>query len=181
MRRGWGGRLEPVPIDDDLSGPSLYLPEEVVADVERLLRTYHEEEEHEGVVYLGGLEVDGSAVALIALSPAAETTNGSFRTHLEANTAVVGTLGKFGLTLIGQVHSHPGEWVDHSDGDDQGALVRFRGYWSLVAPGYARDGMRPLVRCGVHLFTERRFRRLTEGAVTARVRVIPTSVDLRSG
>ena len=179
MKRGWGGRLRPVSIDSDIDGPTLYLPESLVAEVNRLLRTYGGEEDHEGVVYLGGAEVADGAVALVALSPDAETTGGSFQTDLESNTAVVRALGELGLELVGQIHSHPGDWVDHSDGDDQGALVRFQGYWSLVVPAFARGGMRPLTGCGVHLYTGGRFRRLTEAAVRARVHILPQSVDLR--
>jgi len=179
MRRGRGDRVAPIPVDDDPGGAVLYLPEPVVAETERLLRTYGGGEAHEGIVYLGGVEVADRAVALAALSPAAETTWGSFRTELAANTAVVQALDRLRLVLVGQIHSHPGTWVDHSDGDDEGALVRFEGYWSLVVPVFAREGMRPLERCGVHRFQRGRFARLTVAAVGARVHVVPPSVDLR--
>lgn len=179
MKPGRGGRTAPVPTDADIAGPVLHLPESVVAETERLLRTYGGTENHEGVVYLGGTEIQGGAVGLVALSPIAETTRGSFQTNLESNATVVQALGELKLSLVGQVHSHPGEWVDHSEGDDEGALVRFQGYWSLVVPSFARDGMRPIVACGVHVFRDGRFWRLTEAAVDARVRIVPASLDLR--
>ena len=42
-----------------------------------------------------------------------------------------------------------------------GALVKFAGYWSLVVPHFCGEGLRPLTRCGVHLFYQGRFARLT--------------------
>lgn len=179
MKTRRGGRARPVTIDDRVMGPSLYLSESVVLEIERLLPTYGAGEEHEGIVYVGGLEVFDGAVALVALSPTAATTWGSFRTDIDANTAVVSALGNLGTSLVAQVHSHPSEWVDHSDGDDEGALVRFPGYWSLVVPSFARGGMRPLEVCGVHLYEEGKFARLTTKAVQARVRLVPASMDLR--
>jgi hypothetical protein len=181
MKPSWGETLRTVPTDGATVGPHLYLPESVVGETERLLKTYGGDDDHEGVVYLGGVEVAGGAVALVALSPIAETTRGSFQTDLDANTAVVRALGKYELSLVGQVHSHPGEWVDHSEGDDAGALVRFEGYWSFVVPAFAHRGMRPLTRCGVHIFRKGRFRRLNNPAIGARVHLVPSSADLRQG
>ncbi|MEQ8719628.1 MAG: hypothetical protein RLO52_22060 [Sandaracinaceae bacterium] len=174
-----GGREAPVPIDSDLCGPTLHLSQAAVLETERLLRTYGGGDEHEGIVFLGGLETAHGAVGMTALSPRAVTTYGSFSTDTEANTDVVIELARAGLTLVGQVHSHPGRWVDHSDGDDEGALVRFEGYWSLVVPEFAREGMRPLGRCGVHVFRGGEFRRLTPEAVGARLQLVPAAIDLR--
>jgi hypothetical protein len=169
------------PIDDALAGCSLTIPASVIGETERLLRTYGTEgEAHEGVVYLAGREHGGESVALCALSPVAVTSPGSFQTHSDANARVVQILGDLSLTLIGQVHSHPGLWVGHSVGDDEGALVRFAGYWSLIVPFFARDGMLPIDRCGVHLYQRGHFSQLSTSAVHHRIRVVPTSVDLRA-
>lgn len=174
-----GGRLTPIPMDASVIGRRLVLPEAIVPEIAKLLRSYGDRDAHEGVVYLGGVETAEQSVALVAIAPVAITTRGSFQTDLAANTAVVSTLATQGVTLIGQVHSHPGDWVDHSDGDDTGALVRFEGYWSLVVPAFARRGLLPLTPCGIHLYDQGRFARLTDAAVAARVRVIPQAVDLR--
>lgn len=177
--KGGGGRECSIAIDDRANGRALVLTEPVVAAIEQQLPTYGGAADHEGVVYLGGLETHESSIALVAISPVAASTWGSFRTDLTANADVVNALSELGLVLVGQVHSHPGDWVDHSDGDDDGALVRFEGYWSLVVPSFAREGMRPLSKCGIHLFTNRAFRRLSAAAVRARVNIVPTCVDLR--
>jgi hypothetical protein len=150
-----------------------------VLEADKLLRSYGGGEPHEGVVYLAGVETPEQSVALLAIAPTATTTWGSFQTDLDANAAVVSTLAGHGLTLIGQLHSHPGDWVDHSEGDDEGALVRFQGYWSLVVPAFARRGILPLTQTGIHIYDQGRFARLTDAAVAARVRLIPQTVDLR--
>lgn len=173
------GRLLPILIDGRLGGPRLWIPEPVLSETERLLRSYGGTEDHEGIVYWGGVETPGGAVALTALSPTAATTWGSFQTEASANADVVLTLARHELSLVAQVHSHPGDWVGHSDGDDAGALVRFQGFWSLVVPQYARAGMLPLQSVGIHLFEDGAFRRLGWEAVAARVRVLPAMVDLR--
>lgn len=177
---GLGGRLCPVPVDSAVSGPQLFISDCVVAELDRLLPSYGDGDDHEGILYLGGLELPGvGAIVAVALAPEAKTSRGSFATDLMANTAVVTALGDLGLVLVGQIHSHPGEWVDHSDGDDDGALVRFEGYWSIVVPSFAARGVRPLSQCGVHVFTRGTFRRLTVEAVNKRVRVLPAALDLR--
>src|SRR5207249_2957147 len=170
-----------VSIDDDISGLSLVMGDVLIRETERLLRTYGTDKEpHEGIVYLAGRELQGESVALCALSPSAMTSFGSFETNSDANAAVIRVLADLGLTLVGQVHSHPGEWVDHSLGDDAGAMVRFKGYWSLIVPWFARKGMLPLSRCGVHVYQDGQFSRLSAAAVRSRIRVIPASIDLRA-
>ena len=175
----YGGRLTPIPLDRSVIGRRLLLPETLVREVDKLLRSYGDGEPHEGVVYLAGVETPEQSVALLAIAPTASTTWGSFRTDLNANAAVVSTLATHGLSLIGQVHSHPGEWVDHSESDDEGTLVRFQGYWSLVVPVFARRGILPLTQTGIHIYDQGRFARLADAAVSARVRMIPKAADLR--
>ncbi len=174
------GPRKPAFIDHTCYGPTLFFPESILPVIERLLCSYGGGEEHEGIVYLGGVETPRGSVALVAIGPQATTTWGSFETHVDANMAVVSTLASLGITLVGQVHSHPGQWVDHSDGDDEGALVRFSGYWSIVVPQFARQGLLPLTRCGIHIYQDGQFRRLSDAAVEARIRVIPCAADLRA-
>lgn len=172
-------RFRRVPQDDQCTGPRLIIIEAVLQRLPQVLASYGRDEEHEGVAYLGGMKCGEASVVLTAIAPEAQTTPGSFVTDVEANTAVVRALGKLGLILVGQAHSHPGDWVDHSEGDDKGALVRFEGYWSVVVPEYARQASLPLDKCGLHCYKQGRFWRLTEKAMAARVKAIPFSVDLR--
>ena len=88
-------------------------------------------------------------------------------------------LASAGLEMLGQVHSHPGKLVGHSDGDNRGALMPYDGFLSIVVPHHARRGMRPLTTCGVHLFERSHFRRLPDLEIDALFRVVDDLADLR--
>lgn len=166
-------------VDDRHDGPSLWIPEAVAIATEELLRSYGGAEDHEGIVYWAGVTADCRAIVLTAASPTANTSRGSFATGVRANTDLVIELDRRGLHLVAQAHSHPGPDVCHSRGDDSGALVKYDGFWSLVVPNYAKQGLRDMRAVGVHLFQGHGFRRLSAASVAARVRVFPTAVDLR--
>ena len=135
---------------------------------------------HEGVAYWAGRRITEGCLLTTCIAPAAITSRGSFETSARANARVIAYLGTVGLELIAQVHSHPGDFVGHSDGDDRRALMPYEGFLSIVVPNYGRDGMRPFTKCGVHLFESSRFRRLTVDDVERRFRVVDSFVDLRS-
>jgi hypothetical protein len=134
---------------------------------------------HEGVVYWAGLRVPGRQIVTTCVAPAAKTTYGSFDTSSAANARVVMYLAGAGLELLGQVHSHPGNLVDHSMGDDERAFMPYEGFLSVVVPDYARQGMLPLRKCGVHVFERGEFRRLTDSEVEAKLQAVPAFEDLR--
>lgn len=64
-----------------------------------------------------------------------------------------------GVYLVGQIHSHPGAWVDLSDADKLYG-IQARGYLSVVAPHFARDPLTRPDACGFHVFDGRCWRRL---------------------
>jgi len=137
-------------------------------------------ESHEGVVYWAGRRMGHECFITTFIAPTAHTTYGSFDTTSAANAKVIMYLAKSGLELIGQVHSHPGPYVDHSDGDDERALMPYEGFYSVVVPTYASQGMRPLTTCGVHVFENSRFRRLSNAEILARFHIIDEFADLRT-
>lgn len=137
-------------------------------------------EAHEGIAYWAGHRVGLETFVTTCIAPDATTTWGSFDTSARTNASVVMYLASAGLELIGQVHSHPGNRVDHSKGDDERALMPFDGFLSLVVPHYARRGMRPLAMCGIHVFEKSQFRRLGQPEVEATFRVVDDFADLRS-
>lgn len=136
-------------------------------------------ESHEGIVYWAGRRIGNECFITTLMAPAAQTTYGSFNTSSAANAKVIMYLAKSGLELIGQVHSHPGPYVDHSDGDDERALMPYEGFYSVVVPIYASQGMRPLTICGVHVFENSRFRRLSNPEILARFHIVDEFADLR--
>ena len=84
---------------------------------------------------------------------------------------------------IAQVHSHPSDWVDHSEGDDLWASFKIEGLVSIVIPNYCKGGMLPLTNCGVHRYINGNFIRLSEKYITSHFRLVNNEkadfVDLR--
>lgn len=77
------------------------------------------------------------------------------------------------LTLVGQIHSHPGTFVDLSHADITYG-VSAPHYLSVVAPHYAQDPASDWEDCGVHVYEPKRgFRRLRAGEVVKRIRRLP--------
>ena len=56
------------------------------------------------------------------------------------------------LTAVAQIHTHPGSFVEHSQTDDEFALVPSAGFVSIVVPDFARGFERS--RCGIHVLEE---------------------------
>ena len=92
---------------------------------------------HEGVAYLFGRTDGSTTLAISAMRPEADTTRGSFHVDSRAMSHVVRAATNFGLQVVAQVHTHPGE-AYHSDGDIEGARIRYAGYASIVLPEYGR-------------------------------------------
>jgi proteasome lid subunit RPN8/RPN11 len=132
---------------------------------------------HEGVVYWAGRAQSQEWIVTTCIVPEAATTAGSFRTSAAGNARVVALLAAADLILLAQVHSHPGNLVDHSDGDDADALMPYENFLSVVVPQYGNTTLWPLDHCGVHRFEQGRFRRLTTREVTATFRLIPVRLD----
>jgi proteasome lid subunit RPN8/RPN11 len=171
-----GPQRKAVPLDRPIFWISTELLERT-ADVLRQSGTRGES--HEGVAYWAGRRIGMESFVTTCIAPAARTTYGSFDTSSETNAKVIMYLASAGLELLGQVHSHPGVSVGHSDGDDRRALMPYEGFLSIVVPHYASRGMSPLTICGVHVFEKSGFRRLATGEIEERFRIVEELADLR--
>jgi proteasome lid subunit RPN8/RPN11 len=91
---------------------------------------------HEGVCYLLGRIAEGRCTTIVeAVRPDAVTTPGSFHVDSLAMAAVVRLAARRQLQVVGQLHTHPGI-AYHSEGDERGVRIRYRGYVSIVLPDY---------------------------------------------
>lgn len=83
------------------------------------------------------------------------------------------------VSLIGQIHSHPGTFTDLSIPDRRyGISAPY--YLSVVAPHYAQDPATDWPQCGVHQFVPRvGFRRLTIEEVEHRIAVLTSTIAER--
>ena len=158
--------------------PVLFATETIFEDTARLLSSFAIDKESEGVVYWFGLELGKRAIVTTLVVPEADTTTGAVRTSAAANAEVIGAMTGTPLVLLGQAHSHPGEWVDHSIVDDRDTFAQFPGAISVVVPNYGRSGMQ-LAKCGVHRHLDGRYRRIRDTEVAEHLRVLPGMRDLR--
>lgn len=84
---------------------------------------------------------------------------------------VTDTAIEHGVYLVGQIHSHPGSWVDLSEADMRSG-IQAPGYLSVVAPHFARDPATTPGQCGFHVFDRGRWRRLPRWERPWRVAVV---------
>lgn len=79
--------------------------------------------------------------------------------------------GRRKLILLGQIHSHPGEFTDLSDVDRKYGIAT-PCFLSIVAPHYAQRSDTTWQECGVHVFEEGfGFRRMSQTEARTRVLV----------
>ena len=93
------------------------------------------ERRHEAVALLLGRWNGERAIALHAVRPQAHTTAGSFHIPAREMARVIALATRLDLQVVAQVHTHPVE-AFHSEGDEEGANIRYDGFFSLVLPDY---------------------------------------------
>ncbi len=152
---------------------SIQIQSSVAEETARFLRRSGK---RETVVYWAGLDCGERWVVTTALCPRQCITRGSFTVDAAANAKVVQDLNAHQLVMLGQVHSHPGEFVGHSEGDDEWTSFAFPGFISIVVPTYCRNGLLPLSQCGVHRY-EDHFRQLNAAEVSRLFSLTPVSLD----
>jgi hypothetical protein len=131
----------------------------------------------ERIIYWAGVKRDDVWMATTVIRPDAKLTRGSFDTTPDANAKVIQYVSAHGLAFLGQVHTHPSQWVDHSGGDDRDAFMPKENSISIVVPHYGRSGMRPLQTCGVHRYEGGRFRRLAAREIEESICLVPEFCD----
>jgi hypothetical protein len=144
----------------------------------RTLALYPSATPYEGLAYWAGRQRDATTYFVTAIVP---------RQHREpqrvvADEEAVGEAARaarwLGLGLLGQVHTHPGSDVRHSDGDDQLVLMPFEGMLSLVLPGYAVSPV-DINAVGVHQFQDGRWVWIRRDSASETIRIAPRLIDLR--
>jgi proteasome lid subunit RPN8/RPN11 len=109
---------------------------------------------HEGVAYLLG-QTDGNTTLVVsAVRPQSTSTPGSFHVSSVAMAEVVRLAVEYGLETVGQVHTHPG-LAYHSEGDEDGALIAYGGFVSMVLPNYG-SGLPSLKGAAVFMYEKER-------------------------
>ncbi len=152
-------RLRPLAV-----GPArgrLIVPELVVRETTASLRaTRGTGGRHEGIVFWAGLAHASGVLISLAIAPDSDHGPGHVRVPECGVLRASRTARGCGLALLAQVHSHPGDDVRHSDGDDDLVLMPFEGMFSLVIARYGTVPIEPGSSVGLHQFQDGRWLRI---------------------
>jgi len=133
----------------------------------------------ERVAYIDGVAAsDDMSVATTLVFPNAKLNERHFEVSAEAMSQAGRHFRAYHLQRLAQVHTHPGDWVDHSQYDDEMAYSQHRGAVSIVMPNHA--SCRPaLSGCGVHVREDGGWRMLAQSEISSYVSVVPAQFDFR--
>ncbi|OMP31904.1 Mov34/MPN/PAD-1 family protein [Mangrovimonas sp. DI 80] len=138
----------------------------VISFTEKVLSEYGNlKPSNEGFVFWAGTICENTFIINTVIAPETDSDERRVTILPMENFYYVKELSNLDVIHIGQVHSHPEDWVGHSEGDDEWAPFKNDGMISIVVPSYCENGMMPLRTCGVHRFQNGNFYRLTDGYV----------------
>lgn len=135
----------------------------------------------EQVCYFDGILIDSEHVEAVATTltfPKARLQAGQFKVLAEDMSQAGKHLRKFRLRRLAQVHTHPTNWVGHSNWDDDNAYSTLPGSVSIVLPEYARN-LPSLSNAGVHLRTPDGWQELCSAEIGNALRIVPDHFDFR--
>ena len=98
------------------------------------------------------------------------------RISLSGMSALTDLADQLNVYLVGQIHSHPGYFVDLSH-VDKAYGIRIPGYLSLVCPHYAQFATTRLDHCGAHVFERGEYRRMPACEAARRIVTSPMNVS----
>lgn len=159
--------------------PCTYIPRPLIEKTVKKLREQGVKF-NEGLVFWAGIEAkDGSKFVTTCVYPKQQCSGISVSSDLIAGAKVVREIRKRRLEIISEVHSHPGHWVGHSPIDDENPFVLAEGNISIVVPHFAKEGMEPLWKCGVYLYSFKDgWRRLSRNEIAENFMILDQEVNL---
>jgi hypothetical protein len=173
MKAGWFKRWFKKPKGYYPSNSNQYLIDtQVITFTDQVLKDYGSKNPScEGLVYWAG-RVEGNKYYIThGVAPKIKASRRDIYTTHESNAAVVEYLCDNELVYIAQVHSHPGDWVEHSEVDNEETAFRSEGLVSIVVPVFSTRSILPWSQCGFHLYTDGAFEFLSTKYVNKRFSV----------
>lgn len=158
--------------------PIIYVSRDLLDRTAGLLASFTRRGPSEGLVYWFGVDMGGQSVVTTLVVPDATATAHGVQTSAAANAVALSVVAGSPLVLIGQAHSHPRGWVDHSVVDDRETFAQYRGALSVVVPWFGRRGL-DLGSCGVHRHDGAAYRRIPPEEVEKHLIELPGERDLR--
>lgn len=139
-----------------------FISKDVIIFTENVLKEYGRiDTGHEGLVYWAGVRNNYDILINTVIAPETDSSVSRVTIHPTSNFYVALCLSTAKIVHLGQVHSHPGDWVGHSGGDDARAAYKRDGILSIVISNYGSNGVLPLRRCGIHRYQGHMFIRLS--------------------
>lgn len=148
-----------------------------------LLDYYNKKPSNEGFVYWAGKIEENIYHINTVIAPKTDSDTRRVTIPPIENFYYTKALATNNLVHIGQVHSHPEDWVGHSEGDNLWAAFKSDGLISIVVPNYGGDGMLPFKNCGFHRFQDQEFYRLSNKYVKRSFKIVDDKaimIDLRN-
>ena len=163
--------------------PRIYIPRLILKKTTEHLRKYGAQG-NESLVFWAGIEAgDSSKFVTTCVYPRIQWSSGaSVSSDVIAGAEVVREVRRRGLEIIAEIHSHLGHWVGHSIIDDENPFVLANGNISIVVPCLGDEGMEPLCKCGIYLYSAKDgWRRLSEAKVIEKFVVVDEEIALERG
>lgn len=117
---------------------------------------------HEGIVFWAGRRESPDQLIAAAVVPAAVHGVGFVHVPAGAVGAAAAKARSARLAVLAQVHSHPGLFTDHSDGDDRMVLLPYEGMFSIVVARYGDGGVTHREGAGLHQYQDGRWVKVSD-------------------
>ncbi len=154
----------------------LVIPELIWSNLLHEFRTLRRSVEQ--VAYLDGLDDGTTRLVTTVAFPNADLEPRSYRVSPAAMSEAGKHLRRLNLVRLAQVHTHPGEDVEHSPDDDRRAYSQEHGAISIVVPHYGR-GTPALDMCGFYVREVASWNLIPYDQLGATVTFMPSVFDFR--
>lgn len=128
-----------------------------------------------GLLWYGSRDPAGNGTVAYVVAPRQRMTWGNYSIPADALAQIVHRLTN-GWKPLAQIHSHPGQRVEHSSYDDR--MVSSRRILSIVFPSYGRWKGRFPSGIGIHEWQSDYWHLLDEGAADRRVVLVEGAVKV---
>lgn len=154
-----------------MSDVTWFLPEDLLGTSIEIMRP-HGAIGNEGLALWFGTSDDAQRVtvthAIEIFGRGFITAPLQMRLSLHAMATLTSLADRLDRYLVGQIHSHPGNFTDLSVVDKERG-IRVPDYLSVVCPHYAQRSDVTLSECGLHTFDGATYRRLSSAEIARRV------------
>jgi len=161
--------------------PSLYVSETVLNKTLFLLRTFRDAagNPHEGIAYWAGVRYKDSLAAMTCVIPDCETGPDFVKVTPMANTVVLEKMGDLGLSLVAQLHTHPGPDTRIDDVDIFYSWKPANSFFYIILPQYGRQKDCFPEACSFYYYMGGRFYRLSGSWLEHNLRIVPSTIELQ--